>query len=81
MAVGITRRGAMKALAATTAIGALGAPTIARAADPTMVTVVKIIGVPWFNLLDQGLTAAGKDLQHHDLDDRSRPCRSGPAGR
>jgi simple sugar transport system substrate-binding protein len=62
MAVGITRRGAMKALAATTAIGAFGAPTIARAADPTMVTVVKIIGVPWFNLLDQGLTQAGKDL-------------------
>ncbi len=51
------RRNALK-LAAAASIAGLGVPR-AFAAGNQMVTVVKIIGIPWFNLLGQGVTAGG----------------------
>jgi simple sugar transport system substrate-binding protein len=42
------------------ALGSLAAPWAARAEDKkTMVMVVKIIGIPWYNLVEQGLKKAG----------------------
>ena len=35
---------------------------IAFAANPTMVTVVKIAGIPWFNALEKGIKKGGKDF-------------------
>ena len=41
----------------------LGWSTIAAAAETkTMVTVVKAVGVPWFNILNQGLEEGGKQF-------------------
>lgn len=60
------RREFLKTAAACGAAGGLGlgfelgAATPALAAEPTMTTVAKIVGVPYFTLLDQGLVAAGK---------------------
>ena len=51
------RRSALK-LAAAAAITGLATPS-AFAAGNQMVTVVKIIGIPWFNLLGQGVTDGG----------------------
>ena len=45
--------------ASVTALGAMGIGRAAFAATPTMTTVVKIVGVPYFSLLEQGLVAAG----------------------
>ena len=49
-----------KRLAATAAGAAL--PGAAAAAEATMATVVKITGIPWFNLVNQGLTRGGKQF-------------------
>ncbi|TLU72623.1 substrate-binding domain-containing protein [Lichenicoccus roseus] len=60
------RRDALKGLAAMSAAGTLAAGTMgwpgnARAAAAgQMVTVAKIIGIPWFNLLSDGITEGGK---------------------
>jgi len=35
---------------------------LAFAANPTMVTVVKIAGIPWFNAVDKGIKKGGKDF-------------------
>jgi len=35
---------------------------LAYAANPTMVTVVKIAGIPWFNAVDKGIKKGGKDF-------------------
>ncbi len=55
------RRDTLKLLAATAAMA--GMPELARAAaEPTMATVVKITGIPWFNLVNQGLVRGGKQF-------------------
>jgi simple sugar transport system substrate-binding protein len=59
----MTRRGVLASAAAFGAATACaGFAGSARAATETMVTVAKIVGVPWFNLLSAGITAGGKDL-------------------
>ncbi len=60
------RRDTLKGLAAVSALGIAGLPLAARAAaDPHMVTVAKIIGIPWFNLVGRGITEGG---QKFDID-------------
>jgi simple sugar transport system substrate-binding protein len=60
----MTRRLALKTLSslASIAAGSLGTP-VAFAANPTMVTVVKIAGIPWFNALDKGIKKAATDFK------------------
>lgn len=54
------RRTTLKLLGAAAA-GAAGWPRLAGAqGEKTMVTVVKIAGIPWFNLLDKGLEEGAK---------------------
>ena len=56
------RRVALKLIAAT-ALAAASLPSgVAFAADPTMVVVVKIAGIPWFNALETGVKKAGGDF-------------------
>ncbi len=59
------RRDAFKLLGAS-AVGAMSlsaiGPTSALAAEKTMVTVVKITGIPWFNLVQKGLLRGGKQF-------------------
>ncbi|MDA8250482.1 MAG: substrate-binding domain-containing protein [Rhodospirillales bacterium] len=57
----LQRRQALQLLAAG-AVAATGAPLVAQAAEPTMVTVVKITGIPWFNLVNKGLVRGGKQF-------------------
>ena len=45
--------------ASVAALGAIGIGRPAFAATPTMTTVAKIVGVPYFSLLEEGLVAAG----------------------
>lgn len=52
------RRDFVAGAAGVAVIGALG-DRAALAATPTMTTVAKIVGVPYFSLLEQGLVAAG----------------------
>ncbi len=55
------RRDALKGMAAASAFGIAGWPLGVRAAaDAQMVTVAKIIGIPWFNLVSQGITEGGR---------------------
>lgn len=54
------RRDAFKVMAAACAAGTLNRPFSAYAATDQMVTVAKIIGIPWFNLLSDGITEGGK---------------------
>ncbi|MBV8457433.1 MAG: substrate-binding domain-containing protein [Acetobacteraceae bacterium] len=55
----MNRRDTLKLLAISAASAVV--PLSARsAAEPTMVTVVKITGIPWFNLVDRGLVRGGK---------------------
>jgi simple sugar transport system substrate-binding protein len=56
------RRDLIKTAGASAAAAILSGTRTALAAEPVMVTVVKIIGVPYFNLLDNGLVAAGKQF-------------------
>lgn len=56
------RRQTLKIMGAAALAGAVQFPMAARAADPEMVVVVKIAGIPWFNALEQGVLRAGKDL-------------------
>ena len=58
----IQRRQTLQLLGAGAAALAAGRPLVARAAAPTMVTVVKITGIPWFNLVNKGLTRGGKEF-------------------
>jgi len=53
------RRQALKLAGAAALAGATGLPRIAAAAEKTMVVVVKIAGIPWFNLLERGVKQAG----------------------
>lgn len=55
----MNRRDTLKLMGLAAASSAL--PGLAQAAgEPTMVTVVKITGIPWFNLVDKGLERGGK---------------------
>jgi simple sugar transport system substrate-binding protein len=57
----MNRRDTLKLLGLSAATAALPLSAGARAAaEPTMVTVVKITGIPWFNLVDKGLERGGK---------------------
>ena len=57
------RRKTLKALASAAMAGAAGLTSrIAFAANSTMVTVVKIAGIPWFNALEKGVKKGGKDF-------------------
>ncbi len=56
------RRQTLQLLAAGVTAAAAGRPMLARAAEPSMVTVVKITGIPWFNLVNKGLTRGGKQF-------------------
>ena len=57
----MNRRQVLQTAGVVAAFGALGArPTFA--ATPTMTTVCKIVGVPYFSLLEQGLSSAGRQF-------------------
>ena len=57
------RRKTLKALGSVAMAGAAGLTSrIAFAANSTMVTVVKIAGIPWFNALEKGVKKGGKDF-------------------
>ena len=57
------RRKTLKALGSAAMAGAAGLTSrIAFAANSTMVTVVKIAGIPWFNALKKGVKKGGKDF-------------------
>jgi len=57
------RRDALKLIGVTAIIGAAGMPGFALAQDQkTMVTVVKIDGIPWFNALENGIEKAAQDF-------------------
>ncbi|HUZ62076.1 MAG TPA: substrate-binding domain-containing protein [Acetobacteraceae bacterium] len=57
------RRSTLKLFGAAAAAGAMGLPGGAFAAgEKQMVTVVKIAGIPWFNLLEKGLIKAGSQF-------------------
>jgi simple sugar transport system substrate-binding protein len=58
----MNRRSALKTLALASAAGVLGVPAFAQASAPQMVTVAKIIGVPWFNLLSAGIAAGAPNF-------------------
>ena len=53
------RRDVLKTAAGLAALGGAGAIRPAWAAEPTMTTVAKIVGVPYFSLLHDGLKQAG----------------------
>ena len=58
------RRDLLKSAAAVTAMSVtgMGFSRAAFSANPTMTTVCKIIGVPYFTLLGKGLEEAGKKI-------------------
>ena len=56
----MNRRDILKVASALTTVSATGLVRPAFAATPTMTTVVKIVGVPYFSLLHDGLVAAGE---------------------
>ena len=57
----MNRRELLKSAAGlAAAMGSFGVVRPALAANPTMITVVKIVGVPYFSLLHDGLVAAGE---------------------
>jgi len=58
----MNRRETSKLIGAAVVIG-MAMPTFAVAADPTMVVVVKIAGIPWFNALETGVKKAGTDFK------------------
>ena len=76
----MNRRELLKSATALAAVGSMGLVRPAFAANPTMTTVVKIVGVPYFSLLHDGLVANGKKFGIDADNDRPGACRSGPAG-
>jgi simple sugar transport system substrate-binding protein len=59
----LNRRDTLKLIGGAAGVGALGLPSPLWAADePTMVTVVKIAGIPWFNALEKGIQKGAKDF-------------------
>ena len=60
----INRRRAITGIAVSAAsgIGSLGGSAAAGSRDPEMVVVVKVAGIPWFQVLEKGVRQAGADL-------------------
>ena len=59
----MNRRETLKLMGGMAAAGMAGLPAWpALAADKTMVTVVKIAGIPWFNALESGVKKAGSEF-------------------
>lgn len=59
----MNRRKTLKALGSAAMASAAGLTShIAFAANATMVVVVKIAGIPWFNALEKGVKKGGKDF-------------------
>jgi simple sugar transport system substrate-binding protein len=59
----VNRRKTLKALGSAAMASAAGLTShIAFAANSTMVVVVKIAGIPWFNALEKGVKKGGKDF-------------------
>ena len=59
----MNRRKTLKALGSAAMASAAGLTShLAFAANSTMVVVVKIAGIPWFNALEKGVTKGGKDF-------------------
>ena len=59
----MNRRKTLKALGSAAMASAAGLTShIAFAANSTMVTVVKIAGIPWFNALEKGIKKGAKDF-------------------
>ena len=59
----MNRRKTLKALGGAALAGASGLTAqLALAANPSMVTVVKIAGIPWFNAVDKGIKKGAKDF-------------------
>jgi simple sugar transport system substrate-binding protein len=59
----MNRRETLKLLGSAALAGAASASaTMAWAAMPTMVTVVKIAGIPWFNAVEKGIQKGAKDF-------------------
>ena len=59
----MNRRKTLKALGSAAMASAAGLTShIAFAANSTMVTVVKIAGIPWFNALEKGVKKGGSDF-------------------
>ncbi|MBE7210913.1 MAG: substrate-binding domain-containing protein, partial [Gluconacetobacter diazotrophicus] len=56
------RREFLAGSAGAAVLGATGLRPALAAAEPTMTTVAKIVGVPYFSLLEQGLVSAGKQM-------------------
>jgi len=60
----MNRRETLKLMGATAIAAAAGLPArLAFAAEPTMVVVVKIAGIPWFNALESGVKKAGAEFK------------------
>ena len=59
----MNRRETLKLMGGAALAGAASATaTFAWAAMPTMVTVVKIAGIPWFNAVEKGIQKGAKDF-------------------
>ena len=59
----LDRRKTLQLLGASAAAGIAGLPARALAAtEKTMVTVVKIAGIPWFNAVEKGIQKGGKEF-------------------
>ena len=58
----MNRRQTLKLIGATALASVTSFSLKAYAADPEMVVVVKIAGIPWFNALEKGVQKAGTDL-------------------
>lgn len=59
----MNRRETLKLLGGVAIVGAVGLPAApALAAEKTMVTVVKIAGIPWFNAVEKGIQKGAKDF-------------------
>ena len=59
----MNRRKTLKAVASAALASVAGLTSrIAFAANPTMVTVVKIAGIPWFNAVEKGIKKGAKDF-------------------
>ncbi len=61
----MNRRKTLKALggAAVVSASGLGSSLGFAATEPTMVTVVKIAGIPWFNAVEKGILKGGKEFK------------------
>jgi simple sugar transport system substrate-binding protein len=54
----------LKTLGGAAVVGAMGLTgRVASAANPTMVTVVKIAGIPWFNAVEKGIKKGATDFK------------------